>query len=51
VMSGDVGGVRSNIIEEDDWVGTGRALPYVTGGLISARSLPSVDNLPGHDCL
>ena len=41
MMSGDVGGVRSNMIDEDDWVGTGLDLPYVTGGLISA-SLSSI---------
>ena len=32
-----MGGVRSNMIDEDDWVGIGRDLPYVTGGLISDR--------------
>lgn len=41
-MSGDVGGVRSNMIDEDG-VGLGLDLPYVTGCLISALHHPWYD--------
>ena len=41
VIKGEVGGVRSNMRLEDDWVGRDR--PYVTGGLLSVhRSLYAV---------
>jgi hypothetical protein len=36
VIKGEVGGVRSNIREEEG-VGVGRDFPYVTSGLGSAR--------------
>jgi hypothetical protein len=47
VIRGEVGGVRSNIRLEDDWVGRDR--PYVTGclSLVDRSYLVDIDS-PGH---